>query len=61
MRTLITYFAAPELIIADDQQDSGDEFAELECRACAFDPLGHLFKTACGETKCIRCGHVAWR
>ena len=32
----------------------------LEWSACPFDPLGHLFKTSCGETKCMKCGEVSW-
>lgn len=43
----------------DPQEVAGDPYAELEGHGC-LDPMGHLFLTKCGETKCVHCGWVAW-
>ena len=65
MRTAVTYTKTADVVVFDDdpddpQETAGDQFAELEWSACPFDPLGHLFKTSCGETKCMKCGEVSW-
>lgn len=40
-------------------ENAGDELADLDESDC-IDPLGHLFLTSCGETKCVHCGRIAW-
>ncbi len=61
MRTLTTTFTDPDVTAADDLQEvAGDQFQELEWSPCPYEPMGHLFKTSCGETKCVKCGEVSW-
>lgn len=61
MRTLTLDFANPEYAIeADDANEAaGDDFACLDDNDCD-NPGGHLFRTSCGETKCLHCGLVVW-
>ena len=55
VRTTHRSLAVTEEIEAQDL--AGDEFACLEEHDCR-DPRGHLFKTQCGETKCVHCPKV---
>jgi hypothetical protein len=43
----------------DVQEHAGDEYSELDGNACV-DPGGHLFRTSCGETRCVHCSEIAW-
>ena len=53
--------AAVEETIAQAQAEHcGDDFACIEEHDCR-NPTGHVFMTACGATKCLHCGVVAWR
>ena len=65
MRLACTTFADCDLVILEDDDDpqevAGDQFAEFECSPCPFDPVGHLFKTACGVTRCVHCREIAWK
>lgn len=59
-RTLTTHFDDAFVIEETDAMEAaGDEFAGLDDNGCDS-PGGHLFKTSCGETKCLHCGLVAW-
>lgn len=44
----------------DANEHAGDEFACLDDNDCINDS-GHLFKTRCGETKCVWCPKVVGR
>jgi hypothetical protein len=43
----------------DAQEHAGDPYAELEGHGC-MNSDGHLFKSCCGETKCVFCGEIVW-
>ncbi len=61
LAVMVTRFASCEVVeeIDDPQEHAGDDFALVEEEGC-IDPLGHLFKTECGATRCVHCGCVAW-
>lgn len=57
LRTRVKDFIRNEL---DAMTASGEGcFSCIEDNDCDS-PQGHLFRTSCGETKCLHCGLVAW-
>ena len=60
-RAMITLFADCDLVFYEDdpQETAGDDYDCLDDNTCR-DPGGHLFKTSCGETKCLHCGFISW-
>lgn len=63
MALVAAFFEGPVFVIEDDVDDpqevAGDPYADLEPNDCLCD-FGHLFKTQCGETKCLWCGRISW-